>query len=401
MKILIIVASLLLFTLSTFAQSRFDESGYPLSTTKKANSHSYAATIDTSFTFADTLRFPAGYSPRPGQFSKDSLEYYLSFAFDPYRQLYVLKRGMAGQPFGEPQILAGAINDTAFQNNQPTITSDKKTIVFARSTGGLWTENDLYIATRPDTSLPFDSVRALIELNSTDSADAYPWISPDGLRLYFTKGDGVNDDIFVSTRNDLSEAFSAPLPLDIDFMATRNISCWLSNDELEIYFTTGELGDSVMYSIRQNPSDMFPAPVLIPSLSRYGFVSGISVAGDELYLYKVSISGTVKTILTFHRNLTSVEENISNKPIDFILDQNYPNPFNPNTTISYQLPTQSHVTLKVFDLLGREVETLVNRVEEPGYKTVNYNANGLPSGLYYYRLQSGNYIETKKILLLR
>ncbi|MBA4311745.1 MAG: hypothetical protein C0417_03850 [Chlorobiaceae bacterium] len=401
MKILIIVASLLLFTLNIFAQTQIDESGYPLSTTKKANPHSYAPTIDTSFTFADTLRFPAGYSPRPGQFSKDGLEYYISLVFGSYRQLYVLKRTAVGQPFSEPQLVPGTMNDTSFQNNQPSITSDKKTIVFARSAGGTWIESDLYIATRSDTSLPFDSVRAIIEINSTDSADAYPWISPDGLRLYFTKGDGINDGLFVSTRNDLSEAFSAPLPLDIDFMATRNFSCWLSNDELELYFTTGELGDSVMYSIRQNPSDMFPAPVLIPSLSRYGFVSGISVAGDELYLYKVSISGTVRTILTFHRNLTSVEENISDKPVDFILNQNYPNPFNPSTTISYQLPTQSHVTLKVFDMLGREIATLVNSVEQPGYKSANFNGNNLVSGVYYYRLAAGNYISTKKFILMK
>jgi len=399
MKILIMLASLLLFTLNTFAQLRFDESGYPLSSIKNANS--YATTSDTSFTFADTLHFPTGYSPRPGQFSKDGLEYYLSLAFDPYRQLYVLKRAIAGQPFGEPQLLAGSMNDTTFQNNQPSITSDKKTMVFVRSTQNSWKDNDLYIATRSDTSLPFDSARALTEINSTDSADAYPWISPDGLRLYFTKGDGINDDLFVSTRNNLSETFSAPLLLDIDFVASRNISCWLSNDELELYFTTGQSGDSVMYSVRQNPSDMFPAPVAVPSLSRYGFVSGISIAGDELYLYKVNQSGTLRTILTFHRNITSVEENISDKPTDLILNQNYPNPFNPSTTINYQIPKQSDVTLKVFDVLGREITTLVNGVEAPGYKSVNLNSNGFPSGIYYYRLQAGSYVETKKFILLK
>ncbi len=93
----------------------------------------------------------------------------------------------------------------------------------------------------------------------------------------------------------------------------------------------------------------------------------------------------------------------------FTLRQNYPNPFNPSTTISYQLPMQSYVTLKVFDTQGKEVATLVNSVEQPGDKSVNFNASNLASGVYYYRLQAGDpstgsgqsFIETKKLVLLK
>jgi hypothetical protein len=88
-------------------------------------------------------------------------------------------------------------------------------------------------------------------------------------------------------------------------------------------------------------------------------------------------------------------------PTQYALNQNYPNPFNPNTTINYHLPTQSNVTLKVYDVLGREVATLVNGVEEPGYKLVTLDASRLSSGVYYYRLQAGNYVETKKLVLLK
>jgi hypothetical protein len=88
-------------------------------------------------------------------------------------------------------------------------------------------------------------------------------------------------------------------------------------------------------------------------------------------------------------------------PTEYALAQNYPNPFNPSTMINYQMPMQSYVTLKVFDIIGREVATLVNGIEEPGYKSVRFDAPSLSSGVYYYRLQAGNYIETKKLLLLR
>jgi len=112
--------------------------------------------------------------------------------------------------------------------------------------------------------------------------------------------------------------------------------------------------------------------------------------------------GTVDSTIDLSDQTTDVKDhNSDEKPSGYALLQNYPNPFNPITTIIYQLPNQSHVILKVFDLLGREVATLVNGVEAAGYKSVTFNANGLSSGMYYYRLQVGKYIETKKLLLLR
>lgn len=85
----------------------------------------------------------------------------------------------------------------------------------------------------------------------------------------------------------------------------------------------------------------------------------------------------------------------------FALHQNYPNPFNPSTTINYQLPTINHVTLKVFDVLGREVATLVDDVKNAGQHSVKFHAGNLSSGVYYYRLTSGNFAAAKKLLLIR
>lgn len=88
-------------------------------------------------------------------------------------------------------------------------------------------------------------------------------------------------------------------------------------------------------------------------------------------------------------------------PHTFVLFENYPNPFNPTTTITYGLTASSHVRLLVFNMLGQKVAELVNEVQEPGRKAVSFDASNLPSGLYTYRITSGSFMETKKMLLIR
>jgi hypothetical protein len=88
-------------------------------------------------------------------------------------------------------------------------------------------------------------------------------------------------------------------------------------------------------------------------------------------------------------------------PTMFALEQNYPNPFNPTTTIHYQLPTSGHVSLKVYNTLGQEAATLVDEVQDPGFKSISFGASQLPSGVYFYRLQAGTFIQSKKMLLLK
>jgi photosystem II stability/assembly factor-like uncharacterized protein len=88
-------------------------------------------------------------------------------------------------------------------------------------------------------------------------------------------------------------------------------------------------------------------------------------------------------------------------PGDFVLHQNFPNPFNPTTVISYRLPANTFMTLKVYDLLGREVGTLISKHEIAGFHKVIFNAGNLPSGVYFYRIEAGNYVDTKKFILLK
>jgi len=95
------------------------------------------------------------------------------------------------------------------------------------------------------------------------------------------------------------------------------------------------------------------------------------------------------------------DENTLQAPISFNLYQNYPNPFNPSTKISWQSSVSSHQTLKVYDVLGNEVATLVDEYRNAGSYEINFNAIGLSSGIYFYKLQAGSFVETKKMILLR
>jgi hypothetical protein len=102
-------------------------------------------------------------------------------------------------------------------------------------------------------------------------------------------------------------------------------------------------------------------------------------------------------------NIKFVELSYSDEKVisDYSLSQNYPNPFNPTTTISYQIPTDGFVTLKVYDVLGKEVATLVNGPKTSGRYNVQFDGSSLSSGIYFYKISAGDYTNTKKLILMK
>ncbi len=104
-------------------------------------------------------------------------------------------------------------------------------------------------------------------------------------------------------------------------------------------------------------------------------------------------------ILKNNTVITEVED--INQPFSYSLEQNYPNPFNPSTTIKYQIPELSFVSLKVFDVLGNEIEILINEEKLVGTYKLTWNADQLTSGAYFYQLKAGNFVETKKMILIK
>ncbi|MBK7629453.1 MAG: T9SS type A sorting domain-containing protein [Ignavibacteriales bacterium] len=113
---------------------------------------------------------------------------------------------------------------------------------------------------------------------------------------------------------------------------------------------------------------------------------------------------TEEAIQIYNSNFTDIPTSIKNQPIvisEFKLDQNYPNPFNPSTKISWQSPVSSHQSLKIYDVLGNEVATLVNEYKSAGSYEIVFNASKLSSGIYFYRFTAGSFVQTKKMILIK
>jgi photosystem II stability/assembly factor-like uncharacterized protein len=128
----------------------------------------------------------------------------------------------------------------------------------------------------------------------------------------------------------------------------------------------------------------------IESISMVNENVGYAV-GDNGRFYKTTNGG-----------VTFIEEETSeSQPAEFLLSQNYPNPFNPSTKIKYKIANTGFVNLKIYDVLGKEAATLINKEMQVGSYEVEFDASGLPSGIYFYKLKVGSFVETKKMVLLR
>jgi hypothetical protein len=156
-------------------------------------------------------------------------------------------------------------------------------------------------------------------------------------------------------------------------------------------------------------------------LNLYGVIGSASEMNDFISINTSTGTGTIigsvgmKNILSLayiETTPTNVEDdNNSNMPAEYALFQNYPNPFNPSTNIRFRISDRGFVSLKVFDILGNEVASLVNEEKEPGNYEIEFSAKGgsasggnafnLPSGIYFYQLRAGSFVQTKKMILLK
>ena len=167
------------------------------------------------------------------------------------------------------------------------------------------------------------------------------------------------------------------------------------------WLTNGKIDTSLIIAPNDPNVD---DPVIIPSFNS----KTIAVSDSAIFYVAVGFGLNNSKMLANmqlaqqkYNTITSVKSNSNNIPSNYSLNQNYPNPFNPSTKISYQLPESGYVTLKVFNALGKEVATLVNEEKPTGKYSVDFNAQGLSSGIYFYSIHSGSYYATRKMILLK
>lgn len=223
---------------------------------------------------------------------------------------------------------------------------------------------------------------------------------------------------------DVTSKQSQPVFVRID-SAYGKIYQYNSGDVILYDFSADEIGDTTLFN-KENGyeagwflesissfykwgigSDLYLYNYIIPT-SGYRlntFVKGVGLYKDEggELLYSTSIlRGFVKDGITYgDTTLVGIEYDLNKIPTEFSLFQNYPNPFNPTTAIKYELPKQSRVQLIIYNILGQKVDELVNTFQKAGRYEVKWNAENFASGIYYYRIEAGNFVQTKKLILLK
>jgi hypothetical protein len=134
---------------------------------------------------------------------------------------------------------------------------------------------------------------------------------------------------------------------------------------------------------------------VLPGDQNYNFNGSL----DDIRIYDYALSINQIDSLA---GVTTVEDRANTVlPAEYFLQQNYPNPFNPSTRIEYSLPQRTAVTLAIYDVLGREVALLIHETQDAGFKSITWNTNGIPSGVYFYRLSTPLFQSTKKLVILK
>jgi hypothetical protein len=225
----------------------------------------------------------------------------------------------------------------------------------------------------------------------------YPTASHD-MWDYAPKEPAWPDWIFIFSKGD---TFAQRPDVSISLSCTKRITNYT-----EVIVTWNNVDNR---QIRQNKIWYYKiirndSVIVTPDFSQTAYYDRVPINGLNVYKmtavnYDFWGSDSSNTVTV--DNTTGVIENENSFPQEFVLSQNYPNPCNPSTTISFTLPSRSFVTLKIFDLLGREVSTIVSGELQAGSYTRQWNAANMASGVYFYGLTAGSFVETKKLILLK
>jgi len=204
-------------------------------------------------------------------------------------------------------------------------------------------------------------------------------------------------------RFELENTDTTLLKNNLDRLATTDLPVYISEFDLGNIGNTGTPNDNQQLQLYEKIFSVLWKHPGVVGITLWGYLQGQTW---QTTCYLVRSDGTARPALWWlaqyvKDNPTGVDETVSDLPSNYELEQNYPNPFNPTTNIDYIIIKTTEVTLKIYDVLGREIKTLVNSVQTPGKYTVTFDARDLSSGVYFYRLGAGNFNDTKKLMLLK
>jgi hypothetical protein len=204
---------------------------------------------------------------------------------------------------------------------------------------------------------------------------------------------GVEEKLFVMRSLDLTQNDS----VKIEYVNDDNLKL-ISYGSAKEYEIGLEYASEAQWQIFGNSSIQLSANTTHTFVPEWPNI----YSNQLIILVDVGNDGTIDDTLYIDNQITSVEDQGSLLiPDKYRLERNYPNPFNSSTVIKYSIPTEGLVTLDIFNAIGEKVATLVEEVKEAGNYTVEFNATNLPSGIYFYRIQANDFIDTKKMILLK
>lgn len=214
---------------------------------------------------------------------------------------------------------------------------------------------------------------------------------------YWLKGDGTDNSITIRLMNGDEMWESAPFPLK--YTGWVHVGVKFSADSVAGFRYLGNNTDVPEWSTNIGTSEQLYGDLTNIDQIRF-YIRDPKTTSAEYTVIVDKVEGV--DVFASNTVITDVEdENQNNLPYSYSLSQNYPNPFNPTTKIQYSLRNSDHVTLKVFNMLGQEVSTLVNENKKAGQYQVDFNASRLASGIYFVQIQAGSFVSAKKMVLLK
>jgi hypothetical protein len=226
------------------------------------------------------------------------------------------------------------------------------------------------------------------------------------------KDNTINTDMDIYQVRNINGVYSAPERLNENINSSyMDLGAFIDPEENYIIFSSarpGGYGSTDLYISSKETDGSWKAAINMGEpINTNASESSPFVSADGLYLFfnsdriqQYNSNPYWVDAQVIYNLITDVEDEDSN-PVDFYLSQNYPNPFNPNTTINFFIPKIEFVSLKIYDVLGTEITTLFNEEKSAGSYEVKFDATGLPSGVYFYLLKAGSFVETKKMVLLK